>query len=101
MRQLRTQLKYLPCLLQPKANINIKECFKALREQATSEEGKLICEVIALAKTTTLSHLHGRGAATILENLSIHSLCCIVVDVRLLVIVICLTHTIRYYDLQK
>jgi hypothetical protein len=45
MRQLRTQLKYLPSLLQPKANINnIKECFKKLREQATSD-GKLISKL--------------------------------------------------------
>ena len=30
------------------ANISIKECFKALRKQAVSEEGNLICEVIAI-----------------------------------------------------
>ena len=55
MRQLHTQLKYLLSLLQPEANINIKEYFKVLREQATSEKGKLICEVIALAKFLLLA----------------------------------------------
>ena len=148
MRQLRTQLKYLPCLLQPKANINIKECFKAILEQATSEKVKLICEVIALAnilllaptsnaeservfsslkrlKTylrstmnqqrlarmlltkltfwteklleTTLLDLHRHGAAIILDNFSIYCN----VDVRILVILSCYTHTIRYDELHK
>ena len=55
MRQLRTQLKYLPSLLQPKANINIKECCKAVLEQATSEKGKLICKVIALANNLLMA----------------------------------------------
>ena len=45
----------MPSLMQPKANINIKECFKAILEQATSEKVKLICEVIALANILLLA----------------------------------------------
>ena len=67
MRQLRTQLKYLPSLVQPKsAKINIRECFKALREQATSEDGKLICEVIALANFTPCSSIECTLIASVL-----------------------------------
>ena len=55
MHQLRTQLNYLPSLLQPEANINIKEYFKVLHKQGTNEEGKFIKEVIVLAKKITPS----------------------------------------------
>ena len=72
MRQLRTQLKYLRSLLQPKANISIKECFKALREQAASKDSNLISEVIALSKILLLapaSNAESEQAFSLLKRL--------------------------------